>query len=294
MLSFVICTFSSDNVQAQFRNESLPKPSLSEKKLSIDRFDFNSAPASSENDHIPGLDETPKVIVPSHKSGLLAAVLSLALPGLGEYYVGDQIWRGIIFTAIDAGLWYERYHFIGRGNDSNTAFQNFSDTYWSPQKYADSLNSLLALAGRGKIVTGNPGDPNYFSLINKAEDSLTILGFQNFTHRLPDKGSQQYYELISKYIQFTYGWKDAITEDPTKSAEYQRAAVMRENMNHQFEIADDFLYGLFLNRILSAIDAALLAKDHNTPVHLEGELQERQYPDGTMGFIPTAKFRYTF
>ena len=69
---------------------------------------------------------------------------------------------------------------------------------------------------------------------------------------------------------------------------------MRANMNYQYQVADYFLYGLFLNRILSAIDAVLLAKDHNTPIHLEGEMQQRQYPDGTYGFVPTAHLRYTF
>ncbi|MDP4237697.1 MAG: hypothetical protein Q8919_14735 [Bacteroidota bacterium] len=128
-----------------------------------------------------------------------------------------------------------------------------------------------------------------------AEDSLTIYGVQNFTHHLPDKGSQQYYELISKYIQFTYGWKDFHDPNPANfSPDYEQHAYMRENMNHQYEIADYFLYGLFLNRILSAIDAVLLAKDHNSPIHLEGELQERRYPDGALGFMPTAKIRYTF
>lgn len=290
VLSFVIYSLLVSDVAAQFRNNtSSAKPTASSNTL-VNESDFFRQPIEDVSAHIPGLDEAAKVIQPSHKSGFLAGGLSLILPGLGEYYVGDQIWRGLIFTAIDAGLWFGRYHYLGRGDDSNTAFQNFSNTYWSPKKYADSLNSLLALAKRSFRVT-NADD---FSQINMAEDSLVILGFENFTHRLPEKGSQQYYELISKYIQFTYGWKDAITNDPTKSAQYQQAANMRAEMNHQYEIADDFLYGLFLNRILSAIDAVLLAKDHNTPIHLEGALQQKQYLDGTMGFIPTAKLQYRF
>lgn len=288
VLSFVVSIFFWGNSFAQFIYEPSPKP---RQITSITEFSFFQHSEPTPKEPVPGLDAESKVIKPSHKSAFLAAVLSLALPGLGEYYVGDQIWRGIIFTVVDAGLWYERYHFIGRGNDSVLAFHAFADSLWLPQKYADSLNSKLAFAGSSFRIT----EVDDVTQINMAEDSLTRLRFQNFTHRLPDKGSQQYYELISKYIQFTYGWKDFHDIDPTHfSADYERHAFMRENMNHQFEIADYFLYGLFLNRILSAIDAALLARDHNTPFHLEGELQERRYPDGMMGFVPTAKLKYTF
>ena len=36
-------------------------------------------------------------------------------------------------------------------------------------------------------------------------DDLTA---NNFSHVLPDYGSQQYYELISKYYQYQAGWRD--------------------------------------------------------------------------------------
>jgi hypothetical protein len=289
VLSFVICTLTSSKAFSQFRTDPLPKPCPTQNTFNEFTFFRNSAVPESEK--IPGLEGETKAITSSHKSAFLAAMLSLALPGLGEYYVGDQIWRGLIFTAIDAGLWYEHYHFIARGNDSVIAFHAFADSLWLPQKYADSLNTKLALAGRTFRIT----EDTDFIQINMAEDSLARLGFQNFTHHLPDKGSQQYYELISKYIQFSVGWKDFHDLDPTHfSPDYETHAFMRAAMNHQFEIADYFLYGLFLNRILSAIDAALLARDHNSPIHLEGELQERRYPDGMMGFVPTAKLRYTF
>ncbi|MEI8134500.1 MAG: hypothetical protein WCH46_05395 [bacterium] len=245
-------------------------------------------PHESEHMVIPGLDaQSPNT--PTHKSGFLAGALSAVLPGLGEYYVGDQIWRGIIFTAIDAGLWFERYHYISKGDDAYSSFQKYSDTYWSSKLYSDTLNFLLGRAGKQYRIS----DSNDFSQINRAEDSLREF-FPNLTHNLPARGSQQYYELISKYIQFTGGWRDNLDGIPEHSAEYQKAAFMREDMNHQYEVADDFLYGLILNRVLSVIDAVLLARDHNTPIHLEGELQRARYRDGTMGFMPTAKLTFRF
>jgi hypothetical protein len=295
-LFFAFGVFFSTNGKAQFREDPSSITSGA-RKLSVREFEFFEDQPREENISIPGL-EGEKPIATSHKSGYLAAGLSLILPGLGEYYVGDQIWRGLIFTILDAGLWYGQFHFLGRGDDSTTAFHIFADTNWSALKYADTLNHLLSKAGKTYQVTGDPNDPDYFSKINKAEDSVRIVYGDNgafpLTHALPERGSQQFYELISKYIQFTFGWKDFKAGGPLFSSDYERHAEMRENMNQQYEIASYFLYGLFLNRVLSAIDAVLLAKDHNSPLRLEGQLRQSQYPNGAMGFIPTANIRYKF
>ena len=225
------------------------------------------------------------------KSGLLAAGLSLVLPGLGEYYVGDQLWRGAIFTVLEAGLWYGRAHWTARGNDSLTAFHAWADSLWTPQLYVKHLDSLLGTVGKSSLVT----DPNNFSQINNEEDTLNSLNFPDFTHRLPERGSQQYYELISKYIQFKYGWVDNTSNDPSIfSPDYSRHADMRQTMNYQFQVADEFLYGVILNHVLSAIDAALLAHDHNSAIRLHGELHQSRYPDGTIGYMPTAAIEYHF
>ena len=143
--------------------------------------------------------------LPGEKSGLIAAGLSLIIPGLGEYYVGDQVWRGAIFTVIEGGLWYGRYHWTNRGDDSLVAFHAWADSLWLPTRYSNYLDSLLATKGKASLIT----DKNNFSQINAEEDTLNVLQFADFTHRLPARGSQQYYELISKYIQFTKGWVDA-------------------------------------------------------------------------------------
>lgn len=229
------------------------------------------------------------IISESRKSPYLAAALSLVVPGLGEYYVGDQIWRGMIFTAVDAGLWYGHYHYLGRGDDSVAAFHAFADANWEPQRYADTLNWMLDQANITSYHINNASD---FIQINRAEDTLSLFvqGFP-ISHRLPSRGSQQYYELISKYLQFAHGWKDHESGGP--SPLYLRHADMRANMNHQYEIADYFLFGLILNRVLSAIDAVLLVKDHNSDLRLQGELRTVDGPQGKE-FIPTAKMRLRF
>ena len=73
-----------------------------------------------------------------------------------------------------------------------------------------------------------------------------------------------------------------------------RHAEMRANMNAEYETADYFLYGLILNRVLSAIDAALLARDHNSAIRLQGDLRLEREPDGRLGYVSTAKMSIRF
>ena len=228
--------------------------------------------------------------VPDKKSPFLAAALSLLLPGLGEYYVGDQIWRGAIFTVIEAGLWYGNLTYEARGDDSTAAFKEFAHKNWQAEKYAEHLNNLLRVSHVDQQIT----DPNDFAQINAAEDTLNSLGAEFFTHRLPGFGEQQYYELISKYNQFAAGWSDASCGMLSCSPMSLQHAIMRDNMNRQYEIAQTFIYGIFLNHVLSAIDAVLLARDHNNALRVSGETKYRSLPDGTMGYQIGANVSYRF
>ncbi len=275
---------------AQFRDA---QPSIPAHKISINEFTFFQGDTHSSIE-IPGL-QGEKANVPGHKSGLLAAGLSFILPGLGEYYVGDQIWRGMIFTALDALFWFEQFRFNARGDDSLIIYQVYANEHFSPLAYADSLNSMLAKSERSAFrIDTNKVKNHDFSDIHKAEDSLEIFGFPDMSHRLPEFGEQDYYEVISKWQQFVFGWSDYVTGGQTPSPEFEEHKNKRGNMNYQYEVARYFVFGLVANRVLSAIDAALLARDHNSAIRLEGELQQTRYPDGTLGFIPTAKIRYTF
>ena len=149
---------------------------------------------------------------------------------------------------------------------------------------------MLAESGRPFHIT----DPNDLDQIHQAEDTLNYRGYTDFTHSLPSYGSQQYYELISKYDQFTPGWRDATTHYLSDSPEAQRHAYMRANMNEQYDIANYFVWGMLVNRVLSAIDAALLAKNHNSAIHLHGELVQQRLTNGYVAFIPTAKLEWHF
>jgi len=292
-VAFIGFLASCSEADAQFITPTTPVAASSENAFVTNAQFLNSFYTHESTPSIPGIeDRSTSTSEVKHKSPYLAAGLSLILPGLGEYYVGDQIWRGIIFTSLDAVLWYGHYTYLARGDDSTAAFQAFADTNWLSTKYSDSLNMLLGEIHRDYRIY----DGNDFSQINRAEDTLAQSNISRvpMSHRLPPRGSQQYYELISKYIQFTYGWRDAYDDVPEHSAMYQQHATMRANMNAQYETADYFLFGLILNRVLSAIDAVLLTKDHNSAIRLQGSLQFEREPDGRLGYVSSAKMQVRF
>ncbi len=250
---------------------------------------------AATRDTVPmGLASAKTSTEPGHKSVFLAAALSAVLPGLGEYYVGDDIWRGFIFTGLEAGLWVEYIHWNQRFNDSIPAFYSFSDKHWSTYRYGDSLNAVLSANHISDSSCNCYAMGNNIASINRAEAKLdSVYAFDpngdDFTHLLfnPSVDNQQYYEMISKYPdQYLRGWDNL--------ANFNLASLMRADANVQADVANIFLYGIILNHVLSAIDAALLARDHNSPLRLHGDMMQYPLPDGTMAYIPTAKIEYRF
>jgi hypothetical protein len=228
--------------------------------------------------------------IPGHKSTFLAAVFSLVIPGLGEYYVGDKNWwHGLIFTGLEAGLWLEYSHWMNRGDDSTTAFHNFSDTHFNLSRYAGYMNGFVTRDSI-KTDTASASNPSSINRLEGILDSLSSFGadptIKNFTHRLPFDDRQQYYELISKYLQYIPGWDNVVN--------WNTASEMRERMNDQYGIATYFLWGAIANHVLSAIDAAILAGDHNSRLRLHGDMIRRPYSNGSLGYVPRANIQYTF
>jgi hypothetical protein len=232
-----------------------------------------------------------------HKSVLLAATLSAILPGLGEYYVGDNIGRGMIFTGVEVGLWIGMIHWQQEYNSAQNAFYSFSSSHFSKGRYALHLDSLLLSDTQWvrQLYPTNRADSSNIASINRAEATLDSLKQifpdlpdSDYTHRLvdPNVDFQQYNEMISKYWQYISGWD--------KVGNWSAASFMRADAQHQADIANDFLFGIILNHALSALDAALLARDHNSAIRLHGDLVPAALPDGSMAYIPTMYVQYRF
>ena len=245
------------------------------------------------------------------KSTRKAFFLSLLLPGLGEYYVGSK--RGIAFLGVEAAAWWMYMHYTKEGNDIQDEFEAFADSHWRYSSPSGEYSYVEWLAD--KLRDNNISDEDlprdYASLASNAAlmDSITQKlidkGVMGISHAIPSTKTQQYYEMIGKYPQFSYGWEDITGYKETKDSQgntvrkYHNAALVdqatgKANGNYDENISnvaspmrdhyEDLRYDsnqslkrgengvkvMILNRIVSAIDAGRLAYHHNKG--LESEL----------------------
>lgn len=213
--------------------------------------------------------------VPGHKSPWIAAGLSLALPGAGEFY-SESYWKSAGFLVAEVALWWIAYYYDHRGDKQTDYFQDYANAHWSVVRYVDfalkNFKPVDPATGQpfaeSQFWTSTP-DPAHpwvgvnWPTINRME--AAIGGY--YSHNLAPYNDQQYYEMIGKYYQFNMGWDDM---DPNSSSDYSYQAAHassesvfymgeRAKANSFYDHATTFVAVAICNHILSAVDAALSA-----------------------------------
>jgi hypothetical protein len=238
---------------------------------------------------------------PDKKSSLLAAGMSLLLPGAGEFYA-ERYFKSGIFVAVEAasiiiGLAYNK-----KGDDQTNFFQGFADQHWSAVRYAKWTIKNVAKINSSIVVSNykvfdNNQNVNW-SELNRLEGDIG--GY--YSHRLPGYGEQQYFELIGKYPQFNVGWDDFGDEntpfeyDPTRSnltSRFVYYSVERGKANDYYNIASKAVVVIVVNHIISALDAAWSAHNYNKSLEVHASLEKFQ--DGlTLYYYPQLNLQYRF
>jgi hypothetical protein len=193
----------------------------------------------------------------SRKSPRRALLLSVLVPGAGQYYTGSTK-RAATFLGIEA-LAVGLYMFwSGDGNSIEDEFRETADDKWDPLEYLD---------WRGDPVSRN-------SSITHALPCSTAIRVSNGRSLRGCSEKQQYYELLGKYDQFVAGWSDL--KDPNGNLissvsvidsvenftselrlDYE---VRRDDSNKLLKRASNVAGVIMLNHIFSAIDAARIAR----------------------------------
>lgn len=235
----------------------------------------------------------------SEKSPWIAAGLSAVLPGAGEFYAEHYI-KSIAFFAVEAAAITFAIVYNKKGDDQTNLFQNYADQNWSVVRYAkwtvahaSSINSSVDPA-KFQVFYSN-GSVNW-SELNRLEEAIG--GY--YSHRLPYKGEQQYYELIGKYPQFNVGWQQ-FGDDPNKAYTYGDPLVpqfydyseMRGKANNLYNVASKAIVVVVVNHIISAIDAAWSAHSYNKDLEMHASLE--QFNDGFKTvYYPQLNFKINF
>ncbi|GMR25297.1 MAG: hypothetical protein BMS9Abin39_0584 [Ignavibacteria bacterium] len=279
ILTFSIVSFSpAQDIERE--NFVLTGNLLADSKLAFDRYDSNQLVFAFDD-------------IPDKKSPVLAGVMSAILPGSGELYVGEYI-KAAIFFAVEAALVTTAVVYNNKGDNQTAEFQAFADEHWSVVKYSDNLLLQPGLPD-GCNIQINPDEslPPWERIVNWNEINICEKGY---THKLDNYGEQQYYELIGKYNQYSSGWDefDPAVDDfravPQIMLDYSE---MRGNANDAFNVASKAVIGLYINHLLSAIDAVWSATSYNKNLAINMKVQNIQYAD-RIEFVPTLNISYNF
>lgn len=229
------------------------------------------------------------------KSPVVAGLLSLVLPGAGEFYTGEYL-KAAIFFALEAGLVTTGLIYDKKGDDKTVQYQNYADDYknpnhhWSVIKYAQwIIQTELGGQDPGIILSNDPSLPPWqqvnWQLLNQNEHG---------SHRLPPHGDQQYYEMIGKYHQYSPGWNDfsggTVSDLSTNFLIY---SGMRGEANDFYNIASGAVIGIYINHFLSALDGVWSAVQYNNNLAVKMRVQGQQFADH-YEYIPTLHFSYAF
>ncbi len=226
----------------------------------------------------------------------LAFLSSVAVPGLGQGVVNDQWVKTGVFVALEAAALYGHFKNLDLGRDLERQYWDYVETGWSAAKYvqflvdhhnfyfpnnpksyndlATSGSNLAALIENGAFAANVRQEWPLIDIQKlRALEAQTLYGGTSgnaFSHFLPDYGSQQYYELVSKYFQFGPGWKDFNVsvnqinwELEGMSDAWHAGAAKSKRFNDRLRTARNMASIVFVNHIISGFDALFAARLHN-------------------------------
>lgn len=174
------------------------------------------------------VDQTTTLLSPFQNRPGFAFAGSAILPGFSQ--AANQNWlRAGLFFAIEITSLVVIADNTRRARQKESRYESWADRNWSVVQYsqwlvdyhqANGINNEYIDELRDQLDGIEPGfDPARdwpaisLQLLRSVERNSPFITTDDFTaktfsHTLPDYGSQQYYELISKYYQYQAGWRD--------------------------------------------------------------------------------------
>jgi len=222
-----------------------------------------------------------------------AALMSAVVPGAGQFYTKSYL-QSALFFGFEVGMWILYSQYTSKGDDKTKEFEHFADEHWSVVRYARWMAQYYPEQFDPATLLNNPSDNvehpwDYvnWDKLNSTEDAIgqLILTSQptGFTHRLPRRPEQQYYELIGKYSQYGGGWDDAAYYTPDDvlssnvSPHFHHYSAMRGDANDLYAVASTATYLLVANHVFNALEAAWNATRMNRKLSTHASFQIKQY-----------------
>jgi len=225
-----------------------------------------------------------------------AMMMSLAVPGAGQLYVGRPL-RSVAFLGVEIIALLAWNSYSRRGDDMTRDFRDFADDYWDFNRWLNNAQYYQSDpwgSGEGRIYIGTDGShhleffvddmdddgrPEFFG--NTKDDSKRLdqlLADPDTSDHVNVKMSSEYYENIGKYNQFFSGWDDAdpdTSKDGVRIEERTSGLIaltphrskylnMRADANRLKSAAGYAISALMFNHVISAIDAIFATSRWNS------------------------------
>ena len=225
------------------------------------------------------------------KSVLRATLYSAVIPGSGQYYAGS-FWKAILFAGIEIAGWTTYFVYNAKGEDQDNQMRQYGDQHWDEHKYwswlyyKGGLDSYVSELAEYKNLNYDTDDNAMLVVYNEqVVNNLRFLeSALGHTHHLPETKTQQYYEMIYKYLtQFGNAWDDAdfyltyYGNTNTMTSHMLMYRDMRNDMNRFYDTASTAANVILINHILSALDAAWTTSVYNRKLRVNLRVTSKKY-----------------
>jgi Family of unknown function (DUF5683) len=253
----------------------------------------------SSNDYM--LDESITSPQLPKRSPMLAAGMSVILPGAGQFY-NEDYWKTAIFATLEVAAIVTAITYSKKGDDQTATFEAFANSSdgWDVQKYAnwsvDNASRINPEIQEGDAILDifdTNGDV-IWSKLNQLENTISSW----YSHQLAPFDDQQYYEMIGKYQQFNPGWKDFNYDDAYSYGDpltptFYWYADERGEANDYYNISNMAIKILVANHFISAVEAALSANSYNRSLNAEVKMESSSIGYNRI-FYPELSLSYRF
>ncbi|MBU1702136.1 MAG: hypothetical protein KJ970_10885 [Candidatus Eisenbacteria bacterium] len=168
-------------------------------------------------------------------SPALAVALSAVMPGAGQLYSGNR--RGLIYFAVEVAALIAHFSYRSDGHRKEDQFKDFADAQWDTLRYRE-----------GSGIEGCSW--------SEESDSTIVDLMQNHRNR--------YYEQVARE-EYACGWRE-----PWQRDDYRE---LRDVSNSLLGKANTAMTIIFLNHIVSAVDAFRIARSMRMEVAPQTELR---------------------
>ena len=243
-------------------------------------------------------------------------IMSLIVPGLGQWYNQEPIWKPSIFVATEIIALTSIFYSNKRADEIRSDYQEFADKNWSLKNWwrftqsgpdviknnglyftNDSLRAMRSYIGTHNLLINLSGDlVDEFGVdFLKSEDLDMISNYfeSSDSINISMVKDRHFYENIGKYDQFVGGWSDVFTdwyweekdvgdsiEIVIKTPNKQYYLDERYKANQWLSFAKFSVSAMMFNHVISGLEAVWANRNKD-----EENLKEEDKIDLDLGLL---------